>query len=694
MPQQPSQSSQQEPASPSASVQPLISDAVHQSLPPDAQRALEQVDDMKYFLATAPANWEADQTIRRYPLPTGEYISCVLYNNLFHVTGTDIVRSLVFRFQAFGRPVQNIKKFEEGVFSDLRNLKPGMDASLEEPKSEFLEMLYKNNCIRTQKKQKVFYWFSVPHDRLFLDALERDLKREKMNIEPTTAAMAEPALSFKYDQSQSLYDQFCKTAENEQGQAKEESTFHSGNQAAVVLDDDDDDEEGISSANALPDHLRQKGRTSATPQYHASDAGYASMDENGNIKQRKSQVEPITPPDLGHEDQEGSVHHGSQSGSPAPQQGSNIFGMLSLFEGSPTYKQRRRRAPSVPSANGNTPPPQVHGYHPYAPIASNTASSAARLAAAHSAALALAPGNDDNNPFSLKTFNCPLPSCGRFFKRLEHLKRHVRTHTMERPYACSICGKRFSRSDNLAQHRKTHERPHAAAIAAAGGDPYAMGMLDEEDEYGNMYDSSAAMFAPGGEEGLAAAQNDAQIAAFAAAQAAAMADYEMALLRAGSVPIGGFHDGFGPHGEFLGGTLSPDPAIFGAEYATPEYEMPPPSQLPQNDMSTVLSPYATGLNASTPLGNNFAGFPGVFSHGLNRAQSVPYIPTHNSPFTNHGGNGSLAAMAAGNSYLLAKQQAAAAAAAASQATSAPMSSAPAPADNAPPSSVLDHDGIF
>ncbi|CAG8633483.1 245_t:CDS:2 [Acaulospora morrowiae] len=114
----------------------------------------EQVDELKYWLATAPVNWEPDQNIRRYLLPTGEYISCVLWNSLYHITGTDIVRSLVFRFQAFGRPVKNIKKFEEGVFSDLRNLKPGMDASLEEPKSEFLEMLYKNNCIRTQKKQK------------------------------------------------------------------------------------------------------------------------------------------------------------------------------------------------------------------------------------------------------------------------------------------------------------------------------------------------------------------------------------------------------------------------------------------------------------------------------------------------------------------------------------------------------------
>ncbi|KAJ2310803.1 hypothetical protein IWW51_006552, partial [Coemansia sp. RSA 2702] len=84
------------------------------------------------------------------------------------------------------RPVVNIKKFEEGVFSDLRCLKPGVDARLELPRSEFLELLYKHHCVRTQKKQKVFYWTSVPHDQLFREALERDLKREAMGIEPTT----------------------------------------------------------------------------------------------------------------------------------------------------------------------------------------------------------------------------------------------------------------------------------------------------------------------------------------------------------------------------------------------------------------------------------------------------------------------------------------------------------------------------
>ena len=139
-----------------------------------------ETEDLKRFLATAPQMWTKpdDAPIRSYTLSNGESISCIFWKGKFFITGTDIVKILIFRFAQAGRPVLNAKKFEEGIFSDLRNLKAGSEAVLEEPKSEFLDFLFRHGCIRTQKKQKVFFWNCVPHESLFLDAIERDFKRE------------------------------------------------------------------------------------------------------------------------------------------------------------------------------------------------------------------------------------------------------------------------------------------------------------------------------------------------------------------------------------------------------------------------------------------------------------------------------------------------------------------------------------
>lgn len=35
--------------------------------------------------------------------------------------------------------------------------------------------------------------------------------------------------------------------------------------------------------------------------------------------------------------------------------------------------------------------------------------------------------------------------CPRSFTKTEHLERHIRSHTKEKPYRCSECGKKYGR---------------------------------------------------------------------------------------------------------------------------------------------------------------------------------------------------------------------------------------------------------
>lgn len=61
-------------------------------------------------------------------------------------------------------------------------------------------------------------------------------------------------------------------------------------------------------------------------------------------------------------------------------------------------------------------------------------------------------------------------TCTRSFARLEHLKRHERSHTKEKPFQCPVCERCFARRDLLLRHKqKLHasfpETPKVRATA-------------------------------------------------------------------------------------------------------------------------------------------------------------------------------------------------------------------------------------
>ncbi|OCT57662.1 hypothetical protein XELAEV_18003226mg [Xenopus laevis] len=62
----------------------------------------------------------------------------------------------------------------------------------------------------------------------------------------------------------------------------------------------------------------------------------------------------------------------------------------------------------------------------------------------------------------IKLHKCPF--CPYTAKQKGILKRHIRSHTGERPYPCDVCGKRFTRQEHLRSHALTVHRSNRPII--------------------------------------------------------------------------------------------------------------------------------------------------------------------------------------------------------------------------------------
>ncbi|KAI1623919.1 hypothetical protein EDD37DRAFT_682204 [Exophiala viscosa] len=59
---------------------------------------------------------------------------------------------------------------------------------------------------------------------------------------------------------------------------------------------------------------------------------------------------------------------------------------------------------------------------------------------------------------SRRDFRCTM--CDRAFARVEHLTRHERAHSNEKPFECRFCNYRFSRKDSARVHLKRYHKEH------------------------------------------------------------------------------------------------------------------------------------------------------------------------------------------------------------------------------------------
>ncbi|KAL2151747.1 hypothetical protein VTH82DRAFT_6845 [Thermothelomyces myriococcoides] len=109
-------------------------------------------------------------------------------------------------------------------------------------------------------------------------------------------------------------------------------------------------------------------------------------------------------------------------------------------------------------------------------------------------------GTKSKKKKSQRFYCTDYPPCNLSFTRSEHLARHIRKHTGERPFQCH-CSRRFSRLDNLRQHAQTvhvNEDIPIDSLAATGTRFQRQIRTDRVRQPGRTRASTAGSVGPGG----------------------------------------------------------------------------------------------------------------------------------------------------------------------------------------------------
>ena len=315
-----------------------------------------------------------------------------------------------------------------------------------------------------------------------MDALERDLKREKMGLEPTTQIVGEPALSFTYDPKKGLYEQFSEAQGAREGEGELEMVARRGTS-----------EDG--ETTTLSGYTGFGGSGGSAPSSRYSSVSASQSREKGMgipmglhnhpqgmMDEFSSDPGPNdAPPLMIASEMFMKQARGEYGSGPPPNNdgenpstGQERFGM-GVGVGVGLGRMRGRSYDEASSSYGTAYRPYTTGttFGAEQGLPGGTVTAPAPNASGLSQYEALGPDGE------IKALICPIYSCGRLFKRMENLKRHLRTHTMEKPFMCTRCAKRFSRSDNWTQHLRTHERlPGGIGSPFTGGSAISRGSVE------------------------------------------------------------------------------------------------------------------------------------------------------------------------------------------------------------------------